>query len=213
MSKSFVIWGCAGHAKVLTSLVKSQGGRVLAFFDNKEVSSILTGVPVYFGEAGFNTWIKKTESLLNVTGLVAIGGHSGVDRMNIQNIFRAAGLKLDPLVHPTAFVCKTAKLGDGTQVLAQAVVAADSRLGDACIINHKASVDHECVLGDGVHLAPGATLCGCVAVGNNVLVGAGAVVLPRVKVGQNSIIGAGAVVIRDVLPGSVIAGNPAIVIR
>lgn len=208
MSKSFVIWGCAGHAKVLVSLIKSQGGQVVAFFDNSEVSSILSGVPVYFGETGFNTWVKETKNLLNVTGLVAIGGHRGTDRIKIQNIFRAAGLKLDPLIHPTAFVCNTATLGEGSQVLAQAVVAADSKLGDACIINHKASVDHECILGDGVHLAPGATVCGCVTVSDNVMIGAGSVVLPRLKIGPDSIIGAGAVVTKDVPARSVIVGNP-----
>lgn len=208
MSKLFVIWGCAGHAKVLVSLIKSQGGQVVAFFDNGEVSSILSGVPIYVGEMGFNSWIKKSKKLLNVTGLVAIGGHKGTDRINIQNIFRAAGLKLDPLIHPTAFVCNTAILGEGSQVLAQAVVAADSKLGDACIINHKASVDHECILGNGVHLAPGATVCGCVTIGDNVLIGAGSVVLPRLKVGPDSIIGAGAVVTKDIPAGSVIVGNP-----
>jgi sugar O-acyltransferase (sialic acid O-acetyltransferase NeuD family) len=201
MSKSFVIWGCAGHAKVLVSLIESQGGQVLAFFDNREVPSILSGVPIYFGETGFNTWVKETKSLLNVTGLVAIGGHRGADRIKIQNIFRAVGLGLDPLIHPTAFVCNTATLGKGSQVLAQAVVAADSKLGDACIINHKASVDHECILGDGVHLAPGATVCGCVTVGNNVMIGAG-------SVGSDSIIGAGSVVTKDVPALSVIVGNP-----
>ena len=208
MPKYFVIWGCAGHAKVLASIIQSQSGQILAFFDNNEVPSILTGVSVYLGESGFNTWIKEAKSLLNVTGLVAIGGHRGADRMDIQSIFRAAGLKLDPLIHPTAFVCNTATLGDGTQVLAQAVVAADSRLGDVCIVNHKASVDHECILGNGVHLAPGATVCGCVTIGDNVMIGAGSVVLPGLEIGPNAIIGAGAVVTKDIPAGSIVVGNP-----
>lgn len=208
MPKSFVIWGCAGHAKVLTSVIQSQGGQILAFFDNKEVFSILNGVPIYFGEPGFNTWIREAESLLNVTGLVAIGGHRGADRMSIQNIFRAAGLRLDPLIHPTAFVCNTATIGEGTQVLAQAVVAADSRLGDVCIVNHKASVDHECILGNGVHLAPGATVCGCVTIGDNVMIGAGSVVLPGLKIGPDAIIGAGAVVTKNIPSRSIVVGNP-----
>lgn len=208
MSRLFVIWGCAGHAKVLVSLIKSQDGQVVAFFDNAEVSSILPGVPVYFGESGFNFWVQESKNLLNVTGLVAVGGHRGTDRIKIQNLFRTAGLKLDPVIHPTAFVCSTAELGDGSQVLAQAVVAADSKLGQACIINHKASVDHECILGNGVHLAPGATVCGCVTISDNVMIGAGSVVLPRLKIGSDSVIGAGAVVTKDVPERSIIIGNP-----
>lgn len=208
MSKPFIIWGCAGHAKVLVSLIQSQGGEIVAFFDNSEVSSFLSEVPIYFGQMGFQKWLKEAKKISNVTGVVAIGGHRGTDRIKIQNIFRTAGVRLEPLVHHTAFVCNTTTLGEGSQVLAQALVAADSKVGEACIINHKASIDHECVLGDGVHIAPGATVCGCVTIGDNILIGAGSVVLPKLTIGSGSKIGAGAVVTNDVPSGSVIVGNP-----
>lgn len=209
MADSFVIWGCAGHAKVLASLIKSQGGHVAAFFDNRRIASILPNVPIYLGVEGFCQWRSEIPDAAMMNALVAIGGSRGADRINIIKIFRESGLKLASLIHPSAVVCETAILGDGAQILAQAVVAAGSRLGEGCIINHKASVDHECVLGDGVHLAPGATLCGSVTIGNNVLVGAGAVILPRLNIGPNSIIGAGAVVTKSVPEGSVVVGNPA----
>lgn len=45
-------------------------------------------------------------------------------------------------------------------------------------------------------------------VGNRVRIGSGAVILP-VNIGDDVIIGAGAVVTKDVLPGTIIAGNPA----
>lgn len=208
MSKTYVIWGCSGHAKVLVSLIKEQGGRVAAFFDNKEVPSVLPGVPFYHGESGFGQWLKETQNPTSINGLVAIGGHGGRDRIKIQSIFRTAGLRLDSIVHPHASVCSTVTLGEGVQVLAQAVVAAESRLGEACIVNHKASIDHECILGNGVHVAPGATICGCVTIGDDVLIGAGAVVLPRLRIGHGSIIGAGSIVLENVAAGSVIVGNP-----
>jgi sugar O-acyltransferase (sialic acid O-acetyltransferase NeuD family) len=209
MPKSFVIWGCAGHAKVLVSLIKSQGNQVVAFFDNKEVISVVPGVPFYLGEDGFQTWLNTQQNPSNITGLVAIGGHRGNDRLVIQNIFRSAGLALDALVHPNASVCATASIGEGSQVLAHAVIAADCKVGDGCIINHNVTLDHESVLGDGVHLAPGATICGLVSIGDNVMIGAGAVVLPRLTIASNSIIGAGAVVTKDVPEKSVVVGNPA----
>lgn len=208
MTNRFVIWGCAGHAKVIASMIDSQGGEVAALFDNSEVTSILPDVPVYWGMSGFQAWLKLAEEISNFTGVIAIGGSRGRDRIQIQNIFRNAGLNLQPLIHSAAYVCPTASLGDGTQVLAQAVVAADSVVGEVCIINHKASVDHECILGNGVHLAPGATLCGCVTIDDGVMVGAGATILPRIKIGADSIIGAGAIVTKDIPARSVIVGNP-----
>jgi sugar O-acyltransferase (sialic acid O-acetyltransferase NeuD family) len=204
----YAIWGSAGHAKVLASLIALRGGRVVALFDQRNVVAAVPGVLLHVGTMGFERWADATGSLGDVIGLVAIGGSRGRDRIAIQTMFRERGLRITSIVHPDATVCATATLGAGTQVLAQAVVAADARVGEACIVNHRASLDHECVVGDGVHLAPGATVCGCVTLHDNVMVGAGAVILPRLVVGANSIIGAGAVVTRDVPVGAVIVGNP-----
>ncbi len=47
----------------------------------------------------------------------------------------------------------------------------------------------------------------------NAWIGAGATILPGVAIGENAIVGAGCVVTRDVEPNTVVAGNPARVIR
>jgi sugar O-acyltransferase (sialic acid O-acetyltransferase NeuD family) len=209
-SKEFVLWGNAGHAKVLASLITLRGGRVVALFDNDPQSrSVLTGVPLFIGEEGFVRWVEVAQNPNELRGLAAIGGAHGRDRLAVQERFRAYGLQIEALVHPSASVCATASLGAGTQVLAQAVVAADALVGEACIINHRAAVDHECVLEDGVHLAPGSTLCGCVKLGTDVMIGAGAIVLPRINIGTGTIVGAGAVVTRDLPAGVIAFGNPA----
>lgn len=50
-------------------------------------------------------------------------------------------------------------------------------------------------------------------VGERCFVGARSVILPGVVVGDGSIVAAGAVVVRDVPPNTIVAGNPAMVIR
>jgi sugar O-acyltransferase (sialic acid O-acetyltransferase NeuD family) len=213
MSKSYAIWGCSGHAKVLMGLIKSQGDQIVAFFDNKEVTPLVPDVPFYLGENGFREWLNVQKETSKIIGLVAIGGHQGGDRLMILNIFRSAELSLSPLIHPNASVCETANIGEGSQVLAHAVVAADCKIGQGCIINHNVTLDHECVLGDGVHLAPGATICGLVTIGNNVMIGAGAVVLPRLTIASNSIIGAGAIITKNIIEQSIVVGNPGRIIK
>lgn len=52
-----------------------------------------------------------------------------------------------------------------------------------------------------------------ITIGNNVWIGGGATILPGVTVGDNAVIGAGSVVTRDVPGNTVVAGNPAKVIR
>lgn len=44
-------------------------------------------------------------------------------------------------------------------------------------------------------------------------IGAGATILPGVTVGENSVVGAGSVVTHDVEPDTIVAGNPARIIR
>ncbi len=48
---------------------------------------------------------------------------------------------------------------------------------------------------------------------NDAWIGAGAIILPGLTIGEGSIVGAGAVVTKDVPPHSVVAGNPARVIK
>lgn len=203
------IWGSAGHAKVLASLIRLRAGRIVALFDNAAVPSVLDGVPIFVGMRGFDEWASHVEDIASVRAIVAIGGHRGRSRLELQNFMLQRGLTTHTLVHPDATVCDSATLGVGTQVLARAVVAADACIGAAGIVNHAAIIDHECVLGDGVHVAPGATLCGCVTVGDNVMIGAGAVVLPRLRIGADARVGAGAIVTRDVSAGATVIGNPA----
>jgi len=209
----YVLWGSAGHAKVLAEVIASREGKVVALFDNKDVSSVLPNVPLFIGEEGYLNWINKQNRPHEIAGLVAIGGGRGRDRLFIQALFRKFCLSIPVLTHLSAVVSSSACLGEGSQVLALANVAAGSIIGQACIINNKASIDHECNLGNGVHVAPGATLCGCVNVSNNVFIGAGAVILPRIFIGENSIIGAGAVVTRNIPPNTVVVGNPAKAIK
>jgi acetyltransferase-like isoleucine patch superfamily enzyme len=53
---------------------------------------------------------------------------------------------------------------------------------------------------------------GKVSIGNDVWIGVRAIILSGVTVGDGTIIGAGNIVVHDVLPYSIVAGNPAKVI-
>ena len=52
-----------------------------------------------------------------------------------------------------------------------------------------------------------------VVIEDNVWLGGGAILLPGVRIGRNAVVGAGAVVSRDVPANTVVAGNPARVVR
>jgi acetyltransferase-like isoleucine patch superfamily enzyme len=52
-----------------------------------------------------------------------------------------------------------------------------------------------------------------VFIGNDVWVGAKSIILPGITIGDGTVIGAGSVVTKNVLPYTIVAGNPARIIR
>jgi acetyltransferase-like isoleucine patch superfamily enzyme len=84
-------------------------------------------------------------------------------------------------------------------------------IGDDCLITHGAKVlSHD---GATRLTNPADDGSGKTQIGNNVFVGVNAVILRNVMVGDNSVIAAGAVVTKDVPPATVVAGNPAQVVK
>ncbi len=122
------------------------------------------------------------------------------------------GGKFTNLIHPNVNL-EEVNLGTGVYIQENVILQAESVIGNNCAINAGSIVSHETKLGNTVFLAPGCRLAGCVEIEDGVFFGVGATVMPRIKVGKWSIIGAGSVVIRNVPPYSVVAGNPAKVIK
>jgi len=117
------------------------------------------------------------------------------------------------LVDPTAVVASTTVLGAGSYVNTMANIGAASRLGEFCFVNRSAVIGHHAEIEDFVSIGPGATLAGMTRVGRGAMIGAGAVVLPRMEIGSHAVIAAGAVVTRAVAPRTLVAGNPARLVR
>ncbi len=202
-----VIYGAGGQARVLLELMDRAAISPIAGIvdDNADFHGTkINGVPV-LGP------IERLAALIRVhrihRAVIAVGNNA--DRKKLADHARALGLRLPVLIHPHAYVSPTAKLGEGSVVMAGAIVSANVLMGELGIVNTRASVDHDCYIGDCVHLAPGATLAGGVTVGNGTLIGVGACVIPNLCIGDDAVVGAGAVVIRDVPSNTTVVGNPA----
>lgn len=204
-----VFWGATGQSRVLKEAIDGLGHRLVAIFDNREIPSPFSDVPIAIGEAGFDKWASAQGGLTEFHACVAIGGDRGVQRLALQEWLATKGIAPITIVHRSAFTASDSVIGEGSQVLALAAVCANARIGRSVIVNTSASVDHCCVIGDGSHIGPGARLAGEIVLGRNVFVGTGATILPRLRVGDAAIIGAGSVVTKDVAPGAIVFGNPA----
>ncbi len=84
-------------------------------------------------------------------------------------------------------------------------------IGDDCLITWGAVVlshDASQLLAGNIEKSQATTI-----VENGVFIGVNSVILPGVRIGEKSVVGAGSVVTKDVAPQTLVAGNPARVIR
>jgi sugar O-acyltransferase (sialic acid O-acetyltransferase NeuD family) len=207
-SNNVIIWGATGQAKVVRPILEAAGYHIAGLFDN-DPSRVtpFADVPIIGGWTAFLRWKEAAEQCSFV---VAVGGERrGYDRVRISRELDDFGFVPAELVHERSWVAASARLGEGSQIMALAGVGECATIGDFCIINTNATIDHDCCLGDGVHVMPGVTIAGEVQIGNYTAIGANATILPRLKIGSGVIVGAGAVVTRSVPDGITVVGNPA----
>jgi 2,3,4,5-tetrahydropyridine-2,6-dicarboxylate N-acetyltransferase len=124
-------------------------------------------------------------------------------------------------IEPGAIIREFVEIGDGCIIMMGAVINVGARIGDYSMIDMNAVVGSNCVIGKNVHISAGAVICGVieppskepVIIKDNVFVGANAVILEGVTIEESAIIAAGAVVLKDVSANTVVAGNPAKVLK
>lgn len=188
------IYGAGGHGHVVKEAIEASPDKCFGiFFDDNRKGNLVT----------VEKWgVSETGHAM----IIAIGDNT---TRKIKAVELGEDVPFAVVVHPSAVVSVTSKIGVGSVVMAAAVVQARTYIGRHVIINSGAIVDHDCVISDFVHISPGATLCGCVEIGEESWIGAGSTILPGVKVGKRCVIGAGSVVLHDI-PDEVVAfGNPA----
>lgn len=186
------LFGASGHGKVIKEIIEANGQVVEAFVDDNLSVNKLCGKKVLHSETELSPMI------------VSIGVNC-IRKKVVEKLHCKFGIA----IHPTAVVSPSAKIGEGTVVMAGAIINADTVVGKHCIINTGASVDHECVIADYCHIAPHATLCGQVHVGEGTLVGVGACVIPCINIGSWCTIGAGAAVTKNIESNMKEVGVPA----
>ena len=205
-----LVLGAGGHARTVLSILKSlDQWNVVGVLDriDKVDEEFVGGVPV------LGSWdnLSKFRSLGISNAVLAVGDN--IERHNLFGLLEESGFSIPTLVHPGAFVDKSAILGRGCVVCVGAIICADVKLGSNVLVNTGAIVDHETVVEDDVHIGSGTKIAGRVKIGQKSFLGMGATVIDKKKIGRNVVLGAGSVLV-DNLPDDVIAsGVPAKISR
>lgn len=194
-----ILYGASGHGKVVLDILQSR---------NLKINQVIDDNPEIENFQGFSVELPA-EIAGNSEVVLAIGNNKIRQKLSRKlsvNFSRA-------LIHTKAHISENIQIGDGSVVMAMAVIHPDVQIGNHSIINTGAIVEHDAVLGDFVHISPGAVVTGNAKIGEGTHIGAGATLIPDVKIGKWATIGAGAVIISDVPDYAVVVGNPGKIIK
>lgn len=193
-----IVYGAGGHGQVVAEFAHAAGWRVLGFIDDRPPGTTVNGLPVL--ERAILTQRRATLA-------IAIGDNRTRQRLTLE--CRDLGHSFLTLIHPTASISPSARLGTGVFVGPFAVINPFAQIGDGVIVNTAAVVEHHVRLGDFAHVAPRSVVAGGASVGALTLIGTGASIIPGIVIGERCILGAGAAAVRNIPDGITAVGVPA----
>ena len=198
VSDKVILVGAGGHAKVIADIVLKSGDQLLGFLDDDPTKNFVLGYPVLGRVEEWEKFSKEAKFLL------AIGNNHVREAL-------AEKLKVDwyIAIHPSAQIGMDVVIGEGSAVMANAVINPGARIGKHCIVNTAAVIEHDNRIEDYVHVSVGAKLGGTVKIGKASWIGIGATVRNNVMICSVCLIGAGSVVVKDLFEPGVYVGSPA----
>lgn len=197
--KNVIIIGTGGHAKVIADIVLCAGDRLVGFLTSDRDKKEFLGYPVLGQEADYCKFP-------DCSFIIAIGDNRARERI----AGAMPGADWYTAIHPSAVISRLGvRIGEGSAIMANAVVNPCAQIGAHCIINSSAVVEHDNVTGDFSHISVGAKLAGTVSVGKRCLIGVGSCVREKVCITGGCVIGAGAAVVDDITEPGVYVGVPA----
>ncbi len=142
MSSKLLIIGAGGHGHVVAEVAEDCGYTDIAFIDDN--SDVAVGKIT-----DIITFKDKYQS-----AFVGIGNNKVRDKI-LRNL-KKWGFEIPTLIHPSAYISRTAVVCEGTIVEPKAIVNANSRIGKGSIISVGAIVDHDVEIGKCCHVNSGA---------------------------------------------------------
>src|SRR5690625_60408 len=202
LSNQTILLGYSGHGYVVTEAALKAGISVDYYADRQEASENPFELEYIGFEADedFMGWGTGSRFMLGI-------GDNNL-REKIANAVLKKNERLLSVIHPSAVLAQSVKVGNGTFISAQATINALANLGDYAILNTGCIIEHECYIGNGSHIAPGAVLAGGVKIGKRSFIGGNAVIKEGISIGNDVIVGAGSTIIKDITDGQKVAGNP-----
>lgn len=176
----WLIYGARSFALTVADLIEDTGARTLGMIDDTLPSSAEAD-SVFTFTAAVERFAEQQPSLA-----LGIGYRDLAARWRAWQRLRELGWPMPSLVHPEAYVARTAHVEEGAIVMARAIVDRNARIEQGSVVWPGACVSHDSSVGVNCFVSPGAIICGHVRVGAHSFVGAGALIADGCNVPESS---------------------------
>lgn len=208
-----LIIGAGPQVRIIPDMVAACDNlELLGFVDVANEGRFLRGEVSRFNIYDGNQFPAELKAKLGDFS-VLVGNDNTELRLKLITQVKEAGLSLVNIIHPSAIISPSAKVGGGILMAPGVIVGPGVEIGDHVILNVAVTIDHDSQIEDNVIISPAVHLAGGVKVGSGCFIGIGACSVNGVSIGSNNLIGAGSVITRDVPDNVVAVGVPAKVIR
>lgn len=113
----------------------------------------------------------------------------------------------ETLIHPTAIISDTVKIGQGSIVCANVTISVDTLIGCHCIFYLSSTIGNDCTLGDFVSVMSNCSVGEHAGIGSESFLAARSFVAPNKSIGKHVQVGAGSSVLKDVKDGAVVTNE------
>ena len=101
------------------------------------------------------------------------------------------------------------EIHDGTHIVRATSEDGVTKIGDGTIVSHQCMIAHNVKIGKDCYIVNNTSIAGSAEIGDNCFLGVGTLVKNKIKIGDNVIVGMGSVVVNNIESNITICGNPA----
>jgi UDP-perosamine 4-acetyltransferase len=206
--KDIIVIGSGGHAKVVIDILNEM--KVCNIIGITSISLIKGSVFCGYSVLGNDNILMDYIGRKNLLIAMGLGGYEdNCLREKAYNQIKSMGFNFINAIHPTAFISKTVKMGEGNVIFPGAVINTDVELGNNIIVATGSTIDHETRVSDHVLISAGVTVGAYSNLEQGVLLALGSKVISGTTIKSYSLVAAGAVVVKNIEQSQRVFGIPA----
>jgi sugar O-acyltransferase (sialic acid O-acetyltransferase NeuD family) len=182
---------------------------VLFFDDHKKPGEVVNNNLVFGSINDINAAYEKKE----ITHIIVGIGYKHIEfRKNVFERFEGI-IPFASVIHPSAYIDKTCKIGNGVVVLPGCVLDMNVELQNNVLLNTGCVIAHDSVIMAHSFLSPKVTVAGFVKIGQCCNIGINTTIIDNIKIADHVQTGGATVVIEDLSKKGLYVGNPSRFIR